>query len=47
MSLSCTISDIWQDIGQKSPILTHPPLFGAPFSGDAIKILPRSLKSET
>ena len=30
MSLSCTVSEIWRDIGQKSPFEPTAPLFGAP-----------------
>jgi len=30
MSLSCTVSDILQDIGQKSPFEPTPSLIGAP-----------------
>jgi len=44
--LSCTISEIWRDIGRKSPILTYPISIWCPVGGDPVKILQRSLVAE-
>jgi len=43
MSLSCTVSEIWRDIGRKSPIWTYPTFFGATVKGNPVGILQRFL----
>jgi len=45
MSLSCTVSEIWQDIDRKSPILTYHTCIWRHRLGWADGILPKYLAS--